>query len=93
MLALAPTEVAILLATVLPAVSEILWKAEALAMLVDCHTFDSKLATGPVLQGPTGTHARHTLVPDIAGAYMSGTSSLACIGRLVKFEVSVGCVP
>lgn len=53
---LAPAEVAIVLATVLPATLEMLWKASALDTLVDCHTFASKLDTWPVLRKPADTH-------------------------------------
>lgn len=48
-LPLVPSEVAIRRAMLFPAVSEMLWKAEALDTLVVCHTDASKFATAPVL--------------------------------------------
>lgn len=49
LLRLLPSEVATLLATLVPAFSEIEWKAAALDMLVVCHTLAVKSETAPVL--------------------------------------------
>lgn len=53
-LKLAPVVVAIDVAMLLPAVSEILRNEEALDVLDVCQTFVSKLAAGPVLAQRTG---------------------------------------